>query len=371
MKMIYQADSVSPATLVSQDRIDSDQLLIASAHLNLRDYALPYKNIIAEVLIDKNPGITTVINKIQNVGEENEYRTFQYEVLAGADNMNVTVKETDCIFEFDFSKVYWNTRLQTEHKRLVDLFRRGTAVCDVMAGVGPFAVPAGKDDVFVWANDLNPDCFKYLKQAISKNKVERFVKPFNEDGRTFIKRASKALFDEDSSVEIRSMFSSRELKDKLPTEKPQNDKLVSWKPPSPEREGRKKIEKLSPRYRTTTLKQPKFFSHYVMNLPASAITFLPSFIGLYSSLSDEVQPDWPLPMIHVYTFALKPERNEDNSAEIARVWRDISELLGTEIKEGDQDASVYDVRDVAPKKTMFCASFRLPADVAWRKVEAG
>ena len=40
-----------------------------------------------------------------------------------------------------------------------------------MAGVGPFAVPAGKKKVFVWANDLNPECHEGLKWAVEKNKV--------------------------------------------------------------------------------------------------------------------------------------------------------------------------------------------------------
>ena len=81
------------------------------------------------------------------------------------------MKSSDCIFRFDYSKVYWNSRLNTEHRRLVGLFKPGEAVCDVMAGVGPFAVPAGRKGVFVWANDLNPESFKSLSDAIVRNKV--------------------------------------------------------------------------------------------------------------------------------------------------------------------------------------------------------
>ena len=40
--------------------------------------------------------------------------------------------------------MYWNSRLEQEHKRLVDTFREGDVVCDVMAGIGPFAVPAAQ-----------------------------------------------------------------------------------------------------------------------------------------------------------------------------------------------------------------------------------
>lgn len=141
------------------------------AHLNLRDRYLPYKKLIATVLMDKNPTIRTVINKVDDVGTENEYRTFVYELLAGDPELNVEAKEADCIFRFDYSKVYWNTKLNTEHRRLVEMFQPGEAVCDVMAGVGPFAVPAGKKRVFVWANDLNPDSYASLSDAIKRNKV--------------------------------------------------------------------------------------------------------------------------------------------------------------------------------------------------------
>ena len=35
------------------------------AHLNLRDELLPHKQLIAQVLLDKNPSIRTVVNKVQ------------------------------------------------------------------------------------------------------------------------------------------------------------------------------------------------------------------------------------------------------------------------------------------------------------------
>lgn len=147
------------------------------AHMNLREEYLPYKSILAEVLMDKNPGVRTVINKIDEVGEHSEFRTFKYEVLRGPDDLNVEVSEGDCTFQFDYSKVYWNPRLETEHKRLRDLFQTGDVVVDVMAGVGPFAIPAGKKGVFVWANDLNPESNKSLKDAIKRNKVSCCLTP--------------------------------------------------------------------------------------------------------------------------------------------------------------------------------------------------
>jgi tRNA G37 N-methylase Trm5 len=40
-------------------------------------------------------------------------------------------------------QVYWNSRLEAEHNRLVSSFQAGEVVADIMAGIGPFAVPAG------------------------------------------------------------------------------------------------------------------------------------------------------------------------------------------------------------------------------------
>jgi tRNA G37 N-methylase Trm5 len=40
-------------------------------------------------------------------------------------------------------QVYWNSRLEAEHNRLVSTFQPSDVVVDIMAGIGPFAVPAG------------------------------------------------------------------------------------------------------------------------------------------------------------------------------------------------------------------------------------
>jgi tRNA (guanine37-N1)-methyltransferase len=291
--------------------------------------------------------VKTVINKLDNVGTENAFRTFQYEVLHGEDNMNVELREQGCTFRFDFAKVYWNTRLHTEHERLCNMFREGEAICDVMAGVGPFAIPSGKKKCFVWANDLNPESYKALVDNIRINKVGDFVRSFNTDGGAFIRQASADLVkEEDKSVAIYP-------KTKFSRSKPEENKPQPLK----------------------TLVQPRIFGHYVMNLPASAITFLPSFIGLYanvpgmpaSEIKELLAPhtQQKLPMIHVHCFSTK---SDDNVEEIKGICEEISRQIGYEITPETPDVDIYDVRDVAPKKRMFCASFRLPEEVAFREV---
>jgi tRNA (guanine37-N1)-methyltransferase len=303
------------------------------AHLNLRSQYLPYKSLIATVLLDKNPVIKTVINKTDTVGEESEYRTFSYEVLAGPHDMDVSVREQGCEFRFNYAKVYWNSRLNTEHERLVQLFRPGEAVCDVMAGIGPFAIPAGKKRVFVWANDLNPDSFKHLEQNVKLNHVASFVEPFNTDGREFIERATRGLWMAERSVTL-----------------------------PPRKVSRTSKERTAP----VVIPQPKTFSHFVMNLPASAITFLPAFIGLYARVG--IPRSEPRPCIHVYCFVKKVDENVDEAEEVRKTISGLhgfSFTLGDEAEEGQ--LKITDVRNVGPSKTMFCASFILPEDVAYRE----
>ncbi|KAJ2777583.1 tRNA(m(1)G37)methyltransferase, partial [Coemansia linderi] len=154
------------------------------AHMNLRDEYLEYKAIIGQVIIDKSPTVTMVVNKLDTI--DNTFRNFNMEVLAGEPNFIAQVRENDCVFRFDYSKVYWNSRLHPEHERLIKRFKIGSSVCDVMAGVGPFAVPAAKRGSLVWANDLNPASYAALADNIGLNKMQGRVKPFNMDGRDFI-----------------------------------------------------------------------------------------------------------------------------------------------------------------------------------------
>ncbi|KAL2066463.1 hypothetical protein VTL71DRAFT_2534 [Oculimacula yallundae] len=316
------------------------------AHLNLRDEYLPYKNIIAEVLVDKNPTIRTVINKVDDVGTHSEFRTFDYEVLAGPDDMEVEMSEGDCIFKFNYSKVYWNSRLQTEHKRLVDYFQPGEVVCDVMAGIGPFAVPAGKKGVFVWANDLNPESYEALKQAVTRNKVQNFVRPFCADGHKFIYTAADDLL---------SLTTTSQNTISIPSKARRSRSAPLIPPPSP-----------------TILTIPPTINHFVMNLPATAIDFVGSFNGLYHGHEDLFAPvtERKLPMVHVHCFSTK---SEDNVKEGKEICERISGVLGYEVRpmvgvgeEGEEgEVRIYEVRDVAPKKRMFCASFRIPRSVAF------
>ncbi|GMF49930.1 unnamed protein product [[Candida] boidinii] len=73
------------------------------AHLNLKEEYKPYGELIGQVILDKNPSVKTVVDKLDSI--DTTFRTFKMKVIAGEDNFLVEQKESDCIFKFDFSKV--------------------------------------------------------------------------------------------------------------------------------------------------------------------------------------------------------------------------------------------------------------------------
>lgn len=300
------------------------------AHITLREEYYPYKWIIGRTILDKNRGIKVVVNKIGTI--QNEFRTFPMEILAddrknapkrgnGSLGLVVEVKEDGCRFQLDFEKVYWNSRLQYEHRRIVHLIAGKTrptnvkkradgkkkkegisgellvqdtkneemiVVADACAGIGPFAVPLTSqfNNVEVYANDLNPVSYQYLQSNAKLNKCGKRLHTFNMDGRDFLRKLDN--------------------------------------------EGIK-------------------YDHVLMNLPAIAPEFLNVFSGWKGDYSHR-------PMIHVHCFASKV------GGDIEAVKR-CGRSLGCNLDMVKDEVSVHEVRNVSPKKNMYCVSFRLPEGV--------
>lgn len=115
-----------------------------------------------------------------------------------------------------------------------------------------------------------------------------------------------------------------------------------------------------------------------MNLPASALNFLPTFIGLYAGHENLFFPhtDAQLPLIHVYCFVSTKgvTTDSDNLAVAVRtqIYSEIAAQLkfdevGGTATMNEEQLGIREVRDVAPRKSMYCATFRLPAEVAFRR----
>ena len=156
------------------------------AHFNLREEHLPFRHLLGEVVIDKVPVITTVVNKTQEIGSS-EFRNFNLEVIAGENNTVAELVEHGVKFKLDFSKVYWNSRLSREHQRIVNKLGEADVLIDPFCGIGPFAIPAAKKKCRVFANDLNPDAIEWLKTNVELNKIpDGVIDIFNMDASDFI-----------------------------------------------------------------------------------------------------------------------------------------------------------------------------------------
>lgn len=310
--------------------------------MNLNKEYLPYKYIIGQVVLDKNKRLKTVVNKLDTI--DTKFRFFKMELIAGEPDYVVEHHESDCRFTFDFTQVYWNSRLHTEHERLVQLFKPEDVIADVFAGVGPFAVPAAKKGCAVFANDLNPSSVKYLTKNVIDNRVTDLVQVTCEDGRDFIQ-----------AVISRSL----------------NGPFSAYTGPKPSLRQQQKQRKQHASNPLTSLHNPRAtlpprrcISHFVMNLPDSAITFLDAFRGILSPAGlggKDIRAAYEdsMPMIHCYCFT---REIEPDKAEVD-IRKRVEEKLGYALGDGDE-VTVHMVRSVAPNKDMYCISFKLPRRVA-------
>ncbi|KAF9531940.1 hypothetical protein CPB83DRAFT_808080 [Crepidotus variabilis] len=315
------------------------------AHVNLNDEYLPYKHIIGQLILDKNKRAKTVVNKLNSI--DHQFRFFKMELLAGEPEYVVEHHEADCRFTFDFTQVYWNSRLHTEHERLVSTFKPDDVVADAFAGVGPFAVPAAKKGCAVLGNDLNPNSAKYLLQNVKNNRVTDLVRVSCEDGRDFIRSSVARVYDEPFE----------------PYAGPKPSRVQ-------EEKDRKRSLKLAASGQETSLATPttpaqadkpprRAITHFVMNLPDSAITFLDAFRGILVDNSRNLSGVYEeMPMIHCHCFT----RETESEAASKDIRQRIEEKIGHRIAD---DFSLHLVRSVAPSKEMYCISFRLPRKVAF------
>jgi tRNA (guanine37-N1)-methyltransferase len=281
-----------------------------------------------QVTLDKQrPMLRTVVNKTDQI--DSVFRFFKMEVLAGEEDLIATVKENGCTFMFDFSLVYWNSRLGEEHWRVVEMMKKGDVVMDVFAGVGPFAVLAAKNKAcVVYANDLNPHSYKYLVHNARSNLVSQQVKAYNLDARDFIASVTKQLLE----------------------------KALCSSPPI-QGEGPAGILGDVSRGCSPAM---EVCSHVIMNLPASSVEFLDVFCGLFCAVPEELRSTFRLPLVHCYCF-VKTELEEEREA---CALQQVTSHLGSG-QFRDKDCNVEVVRSVSPNKVMVRVSFRLPPLVAY------
>ncbi|THU49173.1 hypothetical protein C4D60_Mb06t06770 [Musa balbisiana] len=297
------------------------------AHLNLTEDQLPYKDVIARVIYDKNqPRILTVVNKVGTI--TNEFRVPTFEVLAGKNDMVTEVKQYGATFKLDYSLVYWNSRLEHEHIRLVSLFQRGETICDMFAGIGPFTIPAAQKGCLVYANDLNPDSVHYLRINAQINKVEDCVYTYNMDARAFMHHIM-TVPDSDSKQKTGEAVSKDDHSKELAIDEKE---VVTQEMLNVGKDHQDSLNGSSVKENTAVKRQlDKAGNVFQGNGNTNK-----RIRGFHLTVS-------------------RPWEHVDHKAE---------SLLSTKIT----DPIFHRVRDVAPNKAMFCLSFKLPLETCFRDV---
>ncbi|EIW71459.1 hypothetical protein TREMEDRAFT_27096 [Tremella mesenterica DSM 1558] len=364
----WAASEILHAVLPDTEGLDIPSAITMTGHIghiNLLDEWQPYKNLIGQVLLDKNKNLRTIVNKLNTIHAQ--YRYFDMEILAGDDDLITTVNEQSCSFTFDFSKVYWNSRLGSEHERLVKSFSDEEVIADVMAGVGPFAIPAAKRGCYVLGNDLNPESVKWMRHNRVQNKVEETLRVTELDGRQFIRMAAYTAWTEPFQPFVTPSNKRKALKEARRIRDLTKSSSQTSTPSPSSLSSQNEIE-------SSPTKTPQLINHFIMNLPDSALEFLDAYRGCYHPLLSIPEfterygsqgDSCPMPLIHVYCFTREMERHGAERDICSRA----SERLNHTVSSTMENYNLHLVRSVAPGKDMYRLTFRLPKQVAFRPVE--
>lgn len=148
---------------------------------------LKFEDLLGGAVMKVHKRIETVLAKLGAVS--GELRLRNYKVISGVKETETVYREHSCIYHLDPTKVYFSPRLSQERWRISQQVKEREIVIDMFAGVGPFSIQIGKKhkDAKVYAMDINPDAYKYLKKNVVVNKVENRIIPILGDARAIIR----------------------------------------------------------------------------------------------------------------------------------------------------------------------------------------
>ncbi len=104
-------------------------------------------------------------------------------VIAGDPVTETIHKEHGCKFKLDVSRVMFSPGNVSERGRIAKLVNPGETVADLFSCVGQFSIPIARnaDPKLVYACEINPVAFNYLRENVELNRVGHKVKPIQGD----------------------------------------------------------------------------------------------------------------------------------------------------------------------------------------------
>jgi tRNA (guanine37-N1)-methyltransferase len=127
----------------------------------------------AEKILRSRPSLHSVVWASSEVC--GEYRTREFEVLAGIPTTRTEVVEYGHRFTVDLSKAYFSARLSSERQRILGQVAGNEMVLDMFAGVGPFAITLAARATIVVASDINPQAIILMLENCARNRTENVL----------------------------------------------------------------------------------------------------------------------------------------------------------------------------------------------------
>jgi tRNA (guanine37-N1)-methyltransferase len=324
------------------------------------------------------------------------FRTFELELLAGDPNLSLKLVESGVTFEFTYGSVYWNSKLQHEHARVLALLQLGDVVADLFAGVGPFAVPAAKyRGCRVLANDLNPRSADALEVAargcgvpvarIFDHSIEASTSPLPAAQRALAvgKRGARGggggekELDESSAGDRTSRNNGSSSGSKDGQSSGQGRGALPTLPVGASvavgnMDAAAFVAACASLLTSAGGECSRPPDHVLMNLPALAVSFLPALAPWRPRVTIAAGAGKATPAaarataevaavqttrVHCYTFSTAADPLADA---VAQVERGLGDVLPGALAAAGCLAYVHLVRSVAPGKAMVCVGFDLP-----------
>jgi tRNA (guanine37-N1)-methyltransferase len=153
--------------------IASYDLVGSIAIIEIPDELARYEEQIAAAVLETHKAVTTVLKKVGIHG--GEFRTQNYECVAGIDTRETIVKESGCVFLVDVEAVYYSVRLSTERLRIATLIGPDERVLVLGSGVGVYPIVLAKHSIAAATVGVekNPVGQRYALANVEQNKLKR------------------------------------------------------------------------------------------------------------------------------------------------------------------------------------------------------
>ena len=124
-------------------------------------------------LLASRPSLHTVLCAASEVS--GEYRTREFEVLAGIPTTRTDVIEYGHRFTVDLSTAYFSARLSSERQLILEQMGDHETILDMFAGVGPFAITLAARAALVVASDINPQAIMLMLVNLAQNRTKNVL----------------------------------------------------------------------------------------------------------------------------------------------------------------------------------------------------